>query len=70
MTDEPRRPGLAAIEQELEGLYRSAARRLWHEEGSIEVDEAAAVSLSEDGGAYVQAWVWVPRKGLDAGSPA
>lgn len=37
----------------------------WHEEGSIEIDDGASVSVSveEDGetvrGAYVQAWVWV-----------
>jgi hypothetical protein len=29
------------------------------EEGRLEVDEEAVVSLSEDGGAYVQAWLWV-----------
>lgn len=29
------------------------------EEGHIEVDDDAVVSLSEDGGAYVQAWLWV-----------
>lgn len=28
-------------------------------DGEIEIDEGAVVSLSDDGGAYVQAWVWI-----------
>jgi hypothetical protein len=28
-------------------------------EGDIEFDEDAVVSLSDDGGAYVQAWLWI-----------
>lgn len=28
-------------------------------EGALEVDDNAVVSESEDGGAYVMAWVWV-----------
>jgi hypothetical protein len=42
--------------------YRAAARRLYHEEGSVEVDERARVSeraAGGDAGRYVQAWVWV-----------
>lgn len=35
------------------------ARRLHSEEGTLEVDDNAQVSPG-DGGAYVQAWVWVP----------
>lgn len=39
-----------------------AAQRRYHDEGTIEVDENAKVSRAVgngDGGAYVQAWVWV-----------
>lgn len=35
------------------------AREEWQEDGSIEIDDDAVVSISSDGGAYVQAWVWV-----------
>ena len=46
--------------------YVDAASRLYHEEGTIEIDDEKhsstppKVSRSEDGGAYVEAWVWVP----------
>jgi hypothetical protein len=41
---------------------RKAARILWHKEGEVEIDSEALVSRSDDSeGAYVQAWVWVPR---------
>ena len=30
--------------------------------GEIEVDEGAAVSMGNDGGAYVQAWLWVTNE--------
>ena len=38
---------------------RELARTLFHKEGAVEIDPEAPVSLSEDGGAYVQCWVWV-----------
>jgi len=31
------------------------------DDGDIDIDEEAVVSESDEG-AYVQAWVWVPRK--------
>jgi hypothetical protein len=40
--------------------FRTRAKELYHEEGEIEIDGAAAVSLGNDDGAYVAAWVWVP----------
>lgn len=41
--------------------YRYAARSLFHDEGRIEVDDSAKVSMGDPAeGAYVQAWVWVP----------
>jgi hypothetical protein len=39
--------------------FRTRARELYHEEGQIEVDADARVSVAV-GGAYVEAWVWVP----------
>lgn len=43
--------------------YRQAAKRLYQDEGAIEIDDGAKVSKAPknpDHGAYVQAWVWVP----------
>ncbi len=39
--------------------YRDEAYRVWASDGEIEIDADAVVSVSEDGGAYVAAWVWV-----------
>jgi hypothetical protein len=39
--------------------YRQLARKKWQDEGECEIDRNAVVSVSEDNGAYVQAWVWV-----------
>lgn len=39
--------------------YRAAAKRIHEEEGTVEIDSNAIVVFSGDGGAYVQAWVWV-----------
>jgi hypothetical protein len=41
--------------------FRIQARELYHEDGQIEVDDDARISVA-DGGAYVEAWVWVPLK--------
>lgn len=38
--------------------YRSAAQKRARE-GEIEVDDNAVVSLGDDPGAYVQAWLWI-----------
>lgn len=41
---------------------RTAAVRLYYDNGSVEVDPGATVSRARHGrpsGAYVQAWVWV-----------
>jgi hypothetical protein len=45
--------------------YRAAARRDHHKDGECEVDENALISKGEDGGAYVQAWVWVDDSDCD-----
>ena len=42
--------------------FRNRAKELYHEEGEIEVDNDARVSIGDADGAYVAAWVWVPLK--------
>jgi hypothetical protein len=42
--------------------FRSRAKELYHEEGQIEIEPNARVSIGDDEGAYVEAWVWVPLK--------
>ena len=44
---------------DIDQAYIQAARRIHTEDGVCEIDDNAKVSVSEDGGAYVQAWVWV-----------
>lgn len=44
--------------------YRSKAREMYQVEGECEIDDAAEVSISDSGGAYVQAWVWVSDEDL------
>ena len=39
--------------------YREAAEAQYGSDGEIEIDSGAVVSLGDDPGAYVQAWVWV-----------
>ena len=39
--------------------YRAAAKKEHVREGTLEIDSNATVSQSDDGGAYVAAWVWV-----------
>jgi hypothetical protein len=40
--------------------FRARAKELYYREGEIEVDDNARISFGDDGGAYVEAWVWVP----------
>ena len=49
--------------------YRDAATRLFHDEGTIEIDPGATVSRSSDGGAYVKAWVWVSNSDITGVTP-
>ncbi len=53
-----------------EAWFRQRARELYHDEGEIEVDDGATVSIGEDAGAYVQAWVWVSSEGDDLADDA
>lgn len=39
--------------------YRAAAQFLHHNEGTVEIDDQAPASWGNDGGAYVQAWIWI-----------
>jgi len=42
--------------------FRKAASKQYHKDGEVEIDQLAPVSRADgnpDGGAYVQAWVWV-----------
>lgn len=45
--------------------YVKLAEELYHEEGEVEIDGDAIVSLTQEyeepKGAYVMAWVWVPK---------
>jgi hypothetical protein len=45
-----------------EEWFRTRAKELYHEEGEIEIDGDALVSIGGDDGAYVAAWVWVPLR--------
>ena len=49
-----------------ENRYIKAARQMWHRDGEIEIDDWPLISPSEDGGAYVQAWLWVSNEDLTA----
>lgn len=56
-----------AQDEAIENAYRARAFDEHHRDGECEIDDGAVVSLSEDGGAYVQSWVWVygPVQGED-----
>jgi hypothetical protein len=40
--------------------YIAEAKRKYHVDGEVEIDDDAVVSHSDEG-AYVQAWVWVSK---------
>lgn len=44
--------------------YREAAHTLHVKDGTLEIDSNAEISRG-DGGAYVQAWIWVPQDQLE-----
>ena len=49
----------------LSDLYREKAHDEHHRDGECEIDDGAIVSFSDDGGAYVQSWVWVEAPEAD-----
>lgn len=46
---------------EEEAAYLAHAQSVHQKEGDLEFDDNAKVSISEDGGAYVQGWKWIDR---------
>jgi len=60
---------------ELRDIYVTAAKEC-RDEGIIEVDDNAAISLDNtvtlgnEEGAYVQAWIWVSKEGLPGSAKA
>ena len=54
-----KRKSVDSYEEHMEEAYLKAAKKLYERKGSIEIDRNATVSLGEEDGAYVQAWVWV-----------
>lgn len=48
----------------LEPMYRRYAQEVYQEDGELEFDNDAIVSISGDGGAYVQGWKWVDSDAL------
>lgn len=54
----PAEKQLKDIQAVIDAKYVIAARDQYQDDGTIEVDDGAKVSHS-DNGAYVQAWVWV-----------
>lgn len=51
--------GLTKTERE---DYIRRAKEQYEEEGAVEIDENAVISVGSDPGVYVQAWVWVYDK--------
>lgn len=47
------------MRQTVRDRVRDRARALYARDGEIEIDDDAVISRGSDGGAYVQAWVWV-----------
>jgi hypothetical protein len=55
-------PPPAPDENETEARYRTRAKEIYERDGGIEIDADAVVSIGDDPGAYVAAWVWVAVK--------
>lgn len=53
----------AAAQDQL-SAYRTFAHNEHNDDGHLEVEDSAIVSVSEDGGAYVEAWAWVPNESI------
>ena len=47
------------VRRPAERHYVRAAQSLYHEAGIVEIDDCGAVNFTDDGGAWVCAWVWV-----------
>ncbi|MDE4297039.1 hypothetical protein PXK56_17780 [Phaeobacter gallaeciensis] len=55
----PAQGAATKVPQKIIVAYHRAAKRRHESEGEVEIDDGAQVNVFEDGGAYVQAWVWV-----------
>ena len=61
-----RKPARRQVKRLTDEMFQSAAIRLYEDEGTLEIDSSAEFKVSRTknvraaGGAYVQAWVWVP----------
>lgn len=44
--------------QELEKKFREAAKK--HATDELEIDDNAKVSMGDEPGAFVEAWIWIP----------
>ncbi|MHB1768515.1 MAG: hypothetical protein ACYCUV_11785 [Phycisphaerae bacterium] len=49
--------------------YLITARKIFEEEGELEFDDDAVVSLGADDGAYVMAWRWIPGDLIRGAAP-
>lgn len=39
--------------------YRDKAKECFARDGEVEIDDNAAVHMNDEGGAYIQAWMWL-----------
>jgi len=53
-----------AVRQDELNSFRAFAKDEHNDDGHLEIENSAIVSVSEDGGAYVEAWIWVPDEAL------
>jgi hypothetical protein len=65
--DEPETETPDPEQAKIEAAYRAAANKYHASDGELEIDADAKVSIGDDPGAYVQAWVWVTNE--EAGIP-
>lgn len=56
-----------SVQTKLDRLFIEAAQKK-QDEGTLEVDSHALVSVSDDNGAYVMGWFWVADDELPAGT--
>ena len=57
-----------AIFKGTDAEYRGLAKRLFQDEGVIEIDDNARIAKGAECGAYVEAWVWVDNPNWVEGS--
>jgi hypothetical protein len=60
--------GEQAIFKGTDEEYRGLAKRFFHDEGVIEIDDNARIAKGAECGAYVEAWVWVDNPNWSNGS--